>query len=231
MSTWIKLHNNFFRNPKVLAAGEDAALLYIQGLVYCSDSLTDGSIPTAALRTLTSKKDARTLARVLVREGLWIETASGWQVHDYLKVQRSREQVEASREAARERQRKSRSVTPTSQRESQRDIERTSGDVTEPDTETDVDTEQPPQPPLLDRIVDIVFEKVLADKQRRGEGIASVSGYRSWWDEHEAEGCRKRAAWVLENFEMPSLSHYADATRSPSMPTWAVSMMREKESA
>jgi hypothetical protein len=143
VTTWIKLHNNFFRNPKVLAAGEDAALLYIQGLVYCSDSLTDGSIPTAALRTLTAKKDARTLARVLVREGLWMETATGWQVHDYLKVQRSREQVESIREAGRERQ--------TKLRQSRRSDGVTTGvshtEVTRPDAETDADTETPPPTP------------------------------------------------------------------------------------
>lgn len=145
MSTWIKLHDNFWENPKVLSAGEDAALLYVQGLSYCSRNLTDGAIPTPALRNLTAKKDARTLARCLVREGLWIETATGWQVHDYLMVQRSRMQVEAEREKARQRQARAR-VTASSRRESQR----TSGEVTvtvrvpETDTETDNPTPTPP---------------------------------------------------------------------------------------
>lgn len=143
MTTWIKLHDNFWENPKVLAAGEDAALLYVQGLSYCSRNLTDGRIPTAALRNLTAKKEARTLARILVREGLWTETASGWEVHDYTVVQRSRAQVESAREAARERQRKSRSVTVPSRRDSQR----SSVEVTAPETDADTEPETPPPTP------------------------------------------------------------------------------------
>lgn len=100
MTTWIKLHDNFWRNPKVMAAGEDAATLYIQGLCFCSDGLTDGFIPTAGLRFLTTKRDAKTLAKVLVREGLWIETAKGWLVHDYAKHQRTKAEIEQIRSRA-----------------------------------------------------------------------------------------------------------------------------------
>lgn len=147
MSTWIKLHDNFWENPKVLAAGEDAALLYIQGLSYCSRNLTDGLIPTPALRNLTAKKDARTLARILVREGLWLETATGWQVHDYLKVQRSREQVEGERERGRERQAKSRSrnavTAPVTRAVSHADV---TPSVTRPETDTETDPLPSPSP-------------------------------------------------------------------------------------
>jgi hypothetical protein len=216
LTTWIKLHDNFWENPKVLAAGEDAALLYIQGLSYCSRNLTDGSIPTPALRNLTAKRDAKTLVRVLVREGLWSETATGWQVHDYLKVQRSREQVEAEREKARERQRKAR-VTASSRRDSGR----TSGEVTPavrvPDTETDTETETP----LLDRIVDGVFAKVLADKERRGERIDSAEGYRRWWDANQSAGCRRRAQWMLEHYDVPTLAEQVAFTWSVDVPRWA----------
>lgn len=139
MTTWIKLHNNFFRNPKVLAAGEDAALLYIQGLVYCSDSETDGAIPTPALRMLTARKDVRTLAKALVREGLWTETATGWLVHDYLKVQRSKAQIEAEREATRTRVARHRSRSGNADTATV-----TNGDVTAPDTETDTDSPSVP---------------------------------------------------------------------------------------
>jgi hypothetical protein len=52
-------------------------------------------------------------------------------------------------------------------------------------------------------------------------------GFRSWWDDNEAEGCRKRAAWVLEHFDMPGINWYADATLSPTTPQWALSMRRE----
>lgn len=290
MTTWIKLHNNFFRNPKVLAAGEDAALLYIQGLVYCSDSLTDGAIPTPALRTLTTKKDARTLARALVREGLWVETATGWAVHDYLKVQRSRADVEQHRERAARRQALHRNpslreaikerdegkcqycgvivdwadrrgpsggtydhVDPDGPDDEtnlvvacracnggKRDNERPHprhAQVSEnepktslPDTDAVTETD-PPLPPLLDQIVDLVFTRVMADKERRGERIVSVDGFRQWWDDNELEGCRKRAAWFVENYDMPTLGHFADATRSPSVPPWASPYLKQRRTA
>jgi len=149
VSTWIKLHDNFWRNPKILAAGEDAGTLYIQGLCYCSDGLTDGLIPTAALRMLTARKDAKTLARILVREGLWVETAQGWEVHDYLVHQRSRLQVEAERQKARDRKARSRSghaVTPPVT-----DGGSHAGShahVTQPETDTETDNPTPTPPPL-----------------------------------------------------------------------------------
>jgi hypothetical protein len=144
VSTWIKLHDNFATNLKVLAAGEDAAWLYVCGLLYCSANLTDGVIPTPALRTLTAKKDARTLARILVREGLWVETSQGWEVHEYLAVQRSKAQIMAQRDAARTRKAKSRTghtVTPT--------VTDTEVRVPETDTETDNPTPTPPPPEVV----------------------------------------------------------------------------------
>lgn len=93
--------------------------------------------------------------------------------------------------------------------------------------ESEVEPESEPSPRTeLDRIVDEVFTRCLADKQRRGEAIHTVEGYRQWWDANESEGCRKRAAWFLEHYTMPSLGHYADATRSPSVPRWAGSMLK-----
>lgn len=177
MSTWIKLHDNFWRNPKILAAGEDAGTLYVQGLCYCSDGLTDGRIPTAALRTLTAKKDARTLARILVREGLWIETPTGWEVHDYLSVQRSRAQVESERQKARDRKARSRSghaVTPPV----------TDGGshahVTQPETKPETDNPTPTPPPENDVTRSLIplptldpITEALAAQQERG-GHATI---------------------------------------------------------
>lgn len=142
MSTWIKLDDNFFRNPKALASGDDAALLYVQGLCYCSDSLTDGHIPTAALRLISGHRSARSLARILVREGLWTETASGWEVHDYLKHQRSRAQIEAEREANRARASRYRSRVSNAVTNGARN-----GEVTPPETDTDTDNPTPTPPP------------------------------------------------------------------------------------
>ena len=143
LSTWIKLHDNFFRNPKVLAAGDDAALLYVQGLCYCSDSETDGRIPTTALRHISGHRSAQSLARILVREGLWKETATGWEVHDYLKVQRSKAQIEGEREA--NRTRASRYRTSRTSNGVTNGVSH--GQVTPPDTDTETDNPSPTPPP------------------------------------------------------------------------------------
>lgn len=99
---------------------------------------------------------------------------------------------------------------------------------TPPETEAETETENPPDPPdRIDQIVDAVFAKVLVDKQRAGETIRSVDGLRSWWDENDGEGCRKRVAWLLENYDMPNVDMYATAARAPSMPQWSLSMRKD----
>jgi hypothetical protein len=141
VSTWIKLHDNLTGNPKILAAGEDAAWLYVCGLCYCSSNLTDGRIPTRALRMLTAKKDARTLAKALCREGLWVETAHGWEVHEYLLHQRSKAQILKEREGTRNR--------VAAFRERKRNGAGNAS-VTQPETEAETDNPTPTPPPPAD---------------------------------------------------------------------------------
>lgn len=81
--SWAKLDDGFFDHPKVLVAGEDAANLYVRGLVWCCKHLTDGAIPREALRTLTGRRDAAALAAKLVASGLWEAREGGWAVHDF----------------------------------------------------------------------------------------------------------------------------------------------------
>lgn len=106
--TWVKLDDSFPNHPKVLAAGENAAWLYVCGLCYCSQHLTDGFIPAAALSRLTSLSGVRKLAQRLVEVGLWLSAPGGWHVHDYDAHQRTRAQVEAERDGAAARMRRMR---------------------------------------------------------------------------------------------------------------------------
>jgi hypothetical protein len=107
-STWIKLYDDFLEHPKVEAAGEDAALLYVGGLLYCSRALSDGFIPATRVKKLTGKSGVRKLTDRLVDAGLWEPVDGGYQVHNYTSRQRTAEQVEADRAAAAERQRRAR---------------------------------------------------------------------------------------------------------------------------
>lgn len=95
--TFARIDDGFFDHPKVLRAGEDAANLYVRALVWCNKHLTDGAIPREALRALTGRRDAPSLADCLVAVGLWETTAEGWSVHDFLCFNAQRKDVLAQR--------------------------------------------------------------------------------------------------------------------------------------
>jgi hypothetical protein len=105
--TWVKLDDQFFGHPKVIDLSKDAKLLYLAGLTYCSEHLTDGRISPAALRLVAAMVDAPrdATAAELVAAGLWERTTDAYQVHDYLKHQPPAEVVRQKREDARDRMR------------------------------------------------------------------------------------------------------------------------------
>jgi len=100
--SWVKIDDQFFRHPKVLAAGRDARDLYLVGLTYCAQSLTDGFIPGAAMRVLAAEAEIETgpaSAARLIAVGLWEVVEGGYAVHNYLEYQPSKERVIETRDA------------------------------------------------------------------------------------------------------------------------------------
>lgn len=92
--TWVKLDANIFRHPKILSAGRDARDLYIAGLCYCGENLTDGHIPDTVIRVIgfdADIGDPKSAADTLVGVGLWERNGTGYVVHDYLEWQRGKE--------------------------------------------------------------------------------------------------------------------------------------------
>lgn len=70
---WIKLDHAFWKNPKVMGAGNAAVGAYVRALAYCGDNLTDGYVPQGVARVLaTSSERAKVTAA-----GLWQEVAAG----------------------------------------------------------------------------------------------------------------------------------------------------------
>lgn len=104
-----------------------------------------------------------------------------------------------------------------------------------PSTGSEQEPEQQPQtedpPSLIDRIVDGVFVKVLAEKQRRGEPITSPEGFRKWWDANQANACRTRAAWMLEHYDVPTLTQQVSFVLSPVVPQWASPYLKREDPA
>lgn len=86
--TWIRIESSVARNRKFVNAGPGPSWLWICGLAYCQEGLTDGFIPDEAIDYL-GVKGARSLVKHLVSAGLWDVVDGGWQVHDYLEHNKS----------------------------------------------------------------------------------------------------------------------------------------------
>jgi hypothetical protein len=89
---WMKVETSVSRNRKFVKAGPGPSWLWICGLAYCQEGLTDGFIPQEALPYL-GVKSAPNLVKHLVSSGLWDVVDGGWQVHDYLEHNKSANQI------------------------------------------------------------------------------------------------------------------------------------------
>jgi hypothetical protein len=143
MSTWIKLLDTFPEHPDVLDLTDAAFRAYVEALCYCSRNLTDGDMTAAAvLRRLGVRPK---VAAELVAAGLWEQTPTGFAVVNYLKHQRTREQIERERASNRLRLQRHRaaadpSLPPSPMPLSRRDMTVTNANVIAPETETEADT-------------------------------------------------------------------------------------------
>ncbi len=94
---WVRIHDGALTHPKIVGLSDSAFRLWVWGLSYCQQHLTDGWIPPAALPA-KSKPDALVAAR------LWASAAQGgFDVHDYLDWNDSRETVQKKRDSLRAR--------------------------------------------------------------------------------------------------------------------------------
>lgn len=95
---WIKLDDGFATHPKVLKAGPLGIAVQIRALCYASQNKTDGFIPTEALELMTYGLPAGMTERML-ECGLWDQIDGGYQIHDYLHWNMSREQYDSVKES------------------------------------------------------------------------------------------------------------------------------------
>lgn len=107
--TWVRLDDRFFTHRKVSALTKDAKLVYLAGLTFCAENLTDGRLKPADIALVCRLVDAKPSARQeLIAAGLWDAAGDGVAVHDYLLYNPSSEQVEEQRKADRDRKARSR---------------------------------------------------------------------------------------------------------------------------
>ena len=129
---YVQLVNGFYTNDKVQelcrSGHMDAIGAFCMALTYCGDHLTDGFVPRRTMRFVIGATDEQLQA--LCDVGMLEKVEEGWIIHDYLKHNRSMEQVMHARADAKERKSKSRghnTVTTLSQR----DMRVTSGQTPE----------------------------------------------------------------------------------------------------
>ena len=96
--TWVRLDDDFYHHPKVLKAGPLCIAMQVAGLCYCNHYLTDGFIPESSVSNLLNIENARdseykTIVSKLVACEMWEPVEGGYQIHDFLDYQPSKEQV------------------------------------------------------------------------------------------------------------------------------------------
>lgn len=99
---WVKLDDDFFRNPKARAVGVDGRALHVASMCWCAGQVNDGRFPESDVPVIAALAGVHPdLAEVLFKYGLWETPEPGVvQVHDYLAYNPSREQVIARRDRA-----------------------------------------------------------------------------------------------------------------------------------
>jgi hypothetical protein len=95
---WFKLAVDFPTHPKVILAGPDAAWLAVCAMAYARKHMTNGVIPVAVVPTLAAVKRPLVLAAKLVEVGLWESHTNAFMIHDFLKWNPSREEINEKRE-------------------------------------------------------------------------------------------------------------------------------------
>lgn len=102
MPTYVRLQDTFPEHPKIHDLSDGAFRLYVTALCYAARTLTDGRVPRSMLKRLGGTVPR---AAELFDAKLWEcpKDYDGWEIHDYLKHQRSRarvEEISAARSAA-----------------------------------------------------------------------------------------------------------------------------------
>lgn len=95
---WVRIHDGAMTHPKLVGLSDKAFRLWVWGLSYAQQHLTDGLLTSDAIPSRV-----RRAAEDLVAKRLWETHDIGFKIHDYLDWNDSRESVIAKRDAAKNR--------------------------------------------------------------------------------------------------------------------------------
>jgi hypothetical protein len=112
---WLRIDDRVRTHPKVAQAGPAASWLWLCGICYCREHLTDGWIPAQAVATLAMNLTSpKKHAARLVTVGLWEQEADGYRVHDFLDWNPAKAEVLSERNRERDKKRQQRQPEPVS---------------------------------------------------------------------------------------------------------------------
>lgn len=106
---WGRVDDKLHGNEKFAEAGLEATGLWLLCLTWCCDNLTDGKLSRVIIERYGGTK-AKKLTKALLDVKLWEERDGEIWVHNYLKYNPSRADVESDRVAAKERMQQKRGV-------------------------------------------------------------------------------------------------------------------------
>ena len=241
---WAKIDDAILDNPKIARVGVYGFALHVAAVTWCCRNLTDGFIPSARVTALLTLEkvmfdvanplalvgepesmagdtglSALTIAEALVDAGLWDRAPGGFQLHDFLEYNPSREEVLAKREkiSARVKRHRSRvsnddcnAVTnavsnapvtplpdpdPVTKKEEERDA-RAQEHAPAPPTTAKRSKRKTQAPTELPEDWE-PSESCLADFRARGfDALGCLGRFRHYWTEGKGAGT-KRADWTL----------------------------------
>ena len=103
---WVRIHDGAMTHPKVVGLSDRAFRLWVWGLSYSQQHLTDGLIPAAAIPSRLGRA-----ATILSIVGLWdARDEGGFTIHDYLDWNDGKDLVVRKRLEAKERMANARAV-------------------------------------------------------------------------------------------------------------------------
>lgn len=92
--SWVNISDDFADHPKFIDLSNDALALWVRALAYTKRHLTDGFIPSGAVRRLANHPKPDRLAAELVRARLWDPEGDAFRFHNYLRWNDSKADVE-----------------------------------------------------------------------------------------------------------------------------------------
>jgi hypothetical protein len=98
---WVKVDDQFFVNRKARAVGLEGRALFLASVCYCAMQMNDGTFAADDLPIVAALAGVpQDIGERLVTIGLWHVVEDGYEVHQYLQHNPSREQVIARKERA-----------------------------------------------------------------------------------------------------------------------------------